>query len=198
MPGGDQTVRVAVGVGEAGAVTASEVRDAAATFSRALPHLRRLALHVQGFAYAPVAAAAGAVVEGAVPGRYHFHIRAEGDTVELAELSLVVEAGAVADADAGAQRGRTVAEVISLGRDFGHQSNLMVMRPGGYTTQTFARFGVPLILGSLVGVCTMVYLLLRAQRECRALGWAPRMVLRQPRRPLQQRGAHDLAVYGRR
>jgi hypothetical protein len=32
----------------------------------------------------------------------------------------VVEADAVADADAGAQRGRTVAEVISLGRDFGH------------------------------------------------------------------------------
>ena len=27
---------------------------------------------------------------------------------------------------------------------FSHQSNLMVMRPGGYTTATFARFGVPL------------------------------------------------------
>jgi hypothetical protein len=39
---------------------------------------------------------------------------------------------------------------------------MMVMRPGGYTTQTFARFGVPLILGSLVGVCTVAYLLLRA------------------------------------
>jgi di/tricarboxylate transporter len=45
---------------------------------------------------------------------------------------------------------------------FSHQSNLMVMRPGGYTTQTFTRFGVPLILGSLVGVCTVAYLLLRA------------------------------------
>ncbi len=31
---------------------------------------------------------------------------------------------------------------------FSHQSNLMVMRPGGYTTATFARFGAPLIVAS--------------------------------------------------
>jgi di/tricarboxylate transporter len=41
-----------------------------------------------------------------------------------------------------------------------HQSNLMVMRPGGYTTRSFARFGVPLLLGSLVSVCLVAYLLL--------------------------------------
>jgi di/tricarboxylate transporter len=29
---------------------------------------------------------------------------------------------------------------------FSHQSNLMVMEPGGYSTRTFARFGVPLIV----------------------------------------------------
>jgi di/tricarboxylate transporter len=35
----------------------------------------------------------------------------------------------------------------------------MVLRPGGYTTATFARFGVPLILGSLVSVWLVTYLL---------------------------------------
>jgi di/tricarboxylate transporter len=42
-----------------------------------------------------------------------------------------------------------------------HQSNLMVMRPGGYTTRSFARFGVPLLLGSLVSVWLVAYLVLR-------------------------------------
>ena len=33
---------------------------------------------------------------------------------------------------------------------FSHQSNLMVMKPGGYSTATFVRFGVPLILVCVV------------------------------------------------
>ena len=32
---------------------------------------------------------------------------------------------------------------------FSHQSNLMVMKPGGYSTRTFFRFGVPLTVVSL-------------------------------------------------
>ncbi|MFF0817873.1 SLC13 family permease [Rhodococcus sp. NPDC003318] len=35
---------------------------------------------------------------------------------------------------------------------YSHQSNLMVMRPGGYSSATFLRFGVPLTLVSLVTV----------------------------------------------
>jgi leucyl aminopeptidase len=129
VPRGDQTVRAAVGVGEAGAVSVNDLRDAAATFARALPHLRRLALHVPSLAGVPLAAAAKAVVEGAVLGRYHFHIRREDDTVELAELSLVVDADSVADAQAAAQRGRVVAEATSLGRDLANC-------PAGYLTAT--------------------------------------------------------------
>jgi len=33
---------------------------------------------------------------------------------------------------------------------YSHQSNLMVMRPGGYSPATFLRFGIPLTLMSLV------------------------------------------------
>ncbi|MBX3030673.1 MAG: hypothetical protein KF809_10970 [Chloroflexi bacterium] len=43
---------------------------------------------------------------------------------------------------------------------FSHQSNLMVMRPGGYTTRTFARFGVPLMIGVLASVIVVASLLL--------------------------------------
>jgi di/tricarboxylate transporter len=43
---------------------------------------------------------------------------------------------------------------------FSHQSNLMVMGPGGYSFSTFSRFGVPLYLISIVVACTVGYLLL--------------------------------------
>lgn len=45
---------------------------------------------------------------------------------------------------------------------FSHQSNLMVMRPGGYTNASFARFGAPLIGACLVAACAVGYELLRA------------------------------------
>ena len=44
---------------------------------------------------------------------------------------------------------------------FSHQSNLMVMRPGGYTFGTFARFGAPLIAAGLLSVIAVAYLLIR-------------------------------------
>ncbi len=36
---------------------------------------------------------------------------------------------------------------------FGHQSNMMVMRPGGYSTGTFAKFGIPVLTAGVVTVC---------------------------------------------
>jgi di/tricarboxylate transporter len=43
---------------------------------------------------------------------------------------------------------------------FSHQSNLMVMKPGGYTTATFFRFGIPLTLASLATVFAVGWVLL--------------------------------------
>ncbi len=43
---------------------------------------------------------------------------------------------------------------------FSHQSNLMVMRPGGYTTATFVRFGIPLTVVSLAAAFGVGWLLL--------------------------------------
>jgi di/tricarboxylate transporter len=44
---------------------------------------------------------------------------------------------------------------------YGHQSNVMVMQPGGYTGAQFARFGVAILAACLVTVCAVAYLLLR-------------------------------------
>ena len=44
---------------------------------------------------------------------------------------------------------------------FGHQTNLMVMRPGGYTTAAFLRFGTPILLAALITAATAAYVLIR-------------------------------------
>ena len=44
---------------------------------------------------------------------------------------------------------------------FSHQSNLMVMDPGGYTPATFARFGLPLFIVSVACAGVVGFLLLR-------------------------------------
>lgn len=43
---------------------------------------------------------------------------------------------------------------------FSHQSNLMVMEPGGYSTRTFARFGTPLLVVCLVAAVAVSWALL--------------------------------------
>ena len=40
-----------------------------------------------------------------------------------------------------------------------HQTNLMVLRPGGYTERTFAIYGIPVLLGSLAAACVVATLL---------------------------------------
>ncbi len=50
---------------------------------------------------------------------------------------------------------------FTLINPFSHQSNLMVMGPGGYTSRSFARFGVPLIIACIASACTVGYLLIR-------------------------------------
>jgi di/tricarboxylate transporter len=49
---------------------------------------------------------------------------------------------------------------FTLINPYSHQSNVMVMQPGGYTPAQFARFGAPILTGCLVAVCGVTYLLL--------------------------------------
>ena len=43
---------------------------------------------------------------------------------------------------------------------FSHQSNLMVMGPGAYSTRTFAKSGAPLVVVSLARVSVVAWALL--------------------------------------
>jgi di/tricarboxylate transporter len=45
---------------------------------------------------------------------------------------------------------------------FSHQSNLMVMDPGAYSTRTFAKFGIPLVIVSLATVSVVTWALLNS------------------------------------
>ncbi|MFI5898409.1 hypothetical protein ACIA5D_50905 [Actinoplanes sp. NPDC051513] len=40
---------------------------------------------------------------------------------------------------------------------FSHQTNLMVMGPGGYSARTFAKFGGPLVLVSLAAASVVTW-----------------------------------------
>ena len=50
---------------------------------------------------------------------------------------------------------------FTLINPFSHQSNLMVMGPGGYTKAAFARFGVPLIVVCIIAASVVGVLLIR-------------------------------------
>jgi di/tricarboxylate transporter len=50
---------------------------------------------------------------------------------------------------------------FTLINPYSHQTNLMIMRPGGYTTRSFALFGIPVLAASLVAACVIAYLLYR-------------------------------------
>ena len=45
---------------------------------------------------------------------------------------------------------------------FSHQTNIMVMSPGGYRTRTFAKFGTPLVVVSLATSSVVTWALLRS------------------------------------
>jgi di/tricarboxylate transporter len=51
---------------------------------------------------------------------------------------------------------------FTLINPYSHQSNVMVMQPGGYTGAQFARFGAPILAACVVAVCGVTYLLLTA------------------------------------
>jgi hypothetical protein len=50
---------------------------------------------------------------------------------------------------------------FTLLNPFSHQSNVMVMQPGGYTGAQFARFGAPLLAACFVTLVGVAYVLLR-------------------------------------
>jgi leucyl aminopeptidase len=127
VPGGD-VVKVAVGYGVPHA-GATALRDAAATFARAVPGRTRLALHLAGLAEVDRTTASEALVQGAVLARYYFSVAQHDTGTGLDALYLVCGDGDLAPVESGAERGRVIAAATALGRDLANC-------PAGYLTAT--------------------------------------------------------------
>lgn len=128
---GDEQSLVLVGLGPAADVTPAVLRDAAAAFARAdgrAAHLVTDLAAVPVTGGADAGAAAQAVVEGVVLGRYRYDpLRSEPDTVAVERLDLQLPD---ADADAartGAARGLVLARAAALSRD-------LASTPAGHLT----------------------------------------------------------------
>jgi leucyl aminopeptidase len=118
LPATDQVLRVAVGLGDAGALDAVAVRDAAAAFGRATSAHPRLALVVGDLGSLPAGEAAQAIVEGILLARYQYDVlRRAPKATPLAELTLVCDDGSADAVTTGAARGQSFARATMLARD---------------------------------------------------------------------------------
>ena len=82
-----------------------------------------------------------------------------------ATAAIVTPVAITVAAEMGLEAGLVLALVgtcvsFTLLNPFSHQSNVMVMQPGGYTGAVFVRVGMPLLAACLVTVCGVAYLLL--------------------------------------
>ena len=118
LPHPDGVVRVAVGLGTAGTVDTTLVRDVAAEFARAVPHHRVLSVEIPpADAGISVAEFAQAVTEGVILARWRFRVGADKDERALDGLVLVAPEADLEEAREGARRGQAIANAYNLGRD---------------------------------------------------------------------------------
>jgi leucyl aminopeptidase len=112
--------RVLVGLGPRDRFGPRELRRAAAAFVRRVPGGRVGVIDVGPLVGGAVSArrAAQAVAEGAVAATYRFsrYLSTEAPP-SLQSVAIVVPEGSTAEAESGLERGRAIAEAVSLGRD---------------------------------------------------------------------------------
>ena len=136
VPRRDGADVVAIGSG-GGRLSAAELRDAAASFARAVPKHSALAtsLHEAG---GDAAAAAQAVVEGVLLARYRFDsLKSNGDSSPLELLTLLSPVDRQRPIEAGIARGRTTARAAVLARDLANSppSHLTATRLAALATE---------------------------------------------------------------
>ena len=131
----DGPLFVAAGVGAPDQLDSTRIRDAAAAFARAAASHVHLGLSLDGLEKGPVPveAAAQAVVEGILLGRYEFAgFGRERKERAVEEINLVTSAAEEAAARSGAERGRAYAEATILARNLANtpHSHLTATRLG--------------------------------------------------------------------
>lgn len=120
LPG--SPLRVLVGIGE-GVRTPAEMRDAAASFTRAARESADLAIDLRDAIAAGVdpALAAQAAAEGSILARYRYDaLLNDPKTVPLERLTLVAAESDAPAAERGVERGLVLARTAGLARDLGN------------------------------------------------------------------------------
>jgi leucyl aminopeptidase len=128
LPDASGDIVVAVGIGDPDELTVAVLRDAAAAFALAVPHLSRLILTLPDGGLEP-SSAAQASVEGAALARYSYRLGGTEARVPLEHLTLLAKAGDEIQARSGAERGTVLVAACELGRDLANS-------PGGRLTAT--------------------------------------------------------------
>ena len=123
-------VVVAIGVGDAGTLTAAQLRDVAAAFARAAAKHGALATTIADVDGLPADVAAQAVVEGIVLARYRYGaLKKEVPAVGLRSITLVGGASRASGLERGGARGLVTAGAAQLARDLANT-------PPGHLTAT--------------------------------------------------------------
>ncbi|MEV0803255.1 leucyl aminopeptidase [Kribbella sp. NPDC050281] len=138
-------VRVAVGTGVPDQVDVTLARDLAAEFARAVPWHKRLAIEVPSRATGLSAGDfAQAVTEGVLLARWRYFVGQGADTPQLESLLVVASDEDAAEVAAGVERGRTIAEACSLGRDLANcpATTLSAVRMAEVAVEVGARTGL--------------------------------------------------------
>ena len=143
VPGATGTF-IAVGLGKQGEVTATSLRNAAATMARAAGARTTLATTLADVPGVDARTAAQAVVEGALLAGYRYTRLKSDQTVRRIENLVVVHADA--KADAGVERGRRIAEAVFAARDWANTP------PAHLTARMFADEAVRIAAASGLGV----------------------------------------------
>ncbi|MFV0307275.1 MAG: leucyl aminopeptidase [Desertimonas sp.] len=118
VPGEGAATLVAVGTGAVDEVNPATLRVAAAAFAKVAGKADTLATSLADVKGVDPAAAATAVVEGVLLGRYRYGVlKAESPLVPVNALTLVASAAKAKAVEAGARRGEALANAAQLARD---------------------------------------------------------------------------------
>ena len=117
-PSSNGTTVIAVGIGKDADLTPTALRDAAAAFAKAAGKAGALATSLADAKGVDPTAAAAAVVEGILLGRYRYGVlKAESPLAPVTALTLVGSAAKAGEMTAGARRGEALAHAGQLARD---------------------------------------------------------------------------------
>jgi leucyl aminopeptidase len=118
IPQAGRTLIIVVGGGPEPETTDATLRDAAATFVRAAPKAASIGLRVPSVGTVEPAAAARALTEGALLGRYRYDaLKAEAREARLEVVELRIDGADTAEASAAAESGVVTARAAAIARD---------------------------------------------------------------------------------